>query len=315
MEFVASDGLTYTTLSEDTVKVGGKDTSVPHNAAPNTCPDSINIPETVSYNNVNYRVTTVGSYAFFECKGITSISISQSVTDIQNNAFDRLNIVLDSVELPQNLISIGSYAFTTNKITKFNIPASLKQIGNCPFGYNYALKTIDIDRNNRHFSVNDLGLFDYSKRRFIEAFATVEIMNLPDTVMEITDHAFACVAIKTLVIPIRVTKIKNLCVACNNLVNVYIYGNIKSCSASLFQSCSYISNIYYFGSRPVENKLTNVPESLKYHVCEAYKGKTLFGSSPSVEFCYSLLVRSKPVSCKTSSLSTYHFVLILITYS
>ena len=37
------------------------------------------IPETVTYNQIAYRVTSIGEYAFYDCSGLTSIEIPNSV--------------------------------------------------------------------------------------------------------------------------------------------------------------------------------------------------------------------------------------------
>ena len=50
---------------------------------------SINIPETVTYNGdgQTYTVTSIGSSAFYNCSGLTSITIPNSVTSIGDSAF------------------------------------------------------------------------------------------------------------------------------------------------------------------------------------------------------------------------------------
>ena len=40
------------------------------------------IPESISFNNSNYSVTSIGKSAFYYCKGLTSITIPNSVTSI-----------------------------------------------------------------------------------------------------------------------------------------------------------------------------------------------------------------------------------------
>ena len=45
------------------------------------------IPETVIYNEKTYSVTSIGSYAFHDCSGLTSVTIPNSVTSIGSYAF------------------------------------------------------------------------------------------------------------------------------------------------------------------------------------------------------------------------------------
>ena len=54
---------------------------------PNKYEGSIVIPETVKYNDVTYSVTSIGSKAFQNCIGLTSVTILDSVTSIGESAF------------------------------------------------------------------------------------------------------------------------------------------------------------------------------------------------------------------------------------
>ena len=45
------------------------------------------IPESVEYNGVNYAVTEIGDGAFYGCRGLTSVTIPNSVTSIGYVAF------------------------------------------------------------------------------------------------------------------------------------------------------------------------------------------------------------------------------------
>ena len=40
------------------------------------------IPETITYNGTTYTVTIIGSYAFYSCSGLTSVTIPNSVTTL-----------------------------------------------------------------------------------------------------------------------------------------------------------------------------------------------------------------------------------------
>ena len=56
---------------------------------PNKYKGEVTIPPSVTYDNVTYDVTSIGSYAFESCSGLTSITIPNSVTSIGSGAFDR----------------------------------------------------------------------------------------------------------------------------------------------------------------------------------------------------------------------------------
>ena len=51
------------------------------------CSGDAIIPEAVTYNDNQYSVTKIGGKAFYECSGLKSITIPNSVTSIGGEAF------------------------------------------------------------------------------------------------------------------------------------------------------------------------------------------------------------------------------------
>ena len=69
---------------------------------------AVSIPESVTYGSTTYSVTSIGSSAFYDCTGLTSIEIPNRVTSIGKSAFSDCP-GLTSVTLPNSLITIGEY--------------------------------------------------------------------------------------------------------------------------------------------------------------------------------------------------------------
>ena len=69
-----------TSSSDLTVAVTYKGTSFDQYS--NEYTGDVTIPATVIYSGKTYSVTSIGSYAFYKCGGLTSITIPNSVTSI-----------------------------------------------------------------------------------------------------------------------------------------------------------------------------------------------------------------------------------------
>ena len=67
---------------------------------------AVTIPSTLG----GCPVTSIGDYAFYDCSGLTSVTIPSSVTSIGGYAFYNCS-GLTSVTIPSSVTSIGDYAF------------------------------------------------------------------------------------------------------------------------------------------------------------------------------------------------------------
>ena len=90
---------------------------------------SVVIPEKVTYESVEYSVTSIGESAFDGCSGLTSVTIPNSVTSIGDGAFYGCSS-LTSVTIPNSVTSIGNEAFWgCSSLTSVTIPNSVTSIG------------------------------------------------------------------------------------------------------------------------------------------------------------------------------------------
>ena len=68
-------------------------------------------------------VTSIGSYAFFNCRSLTSITIPNSVTSIRSKAFEGCSS-LTSITIPNSVTSIGESAFSYCSLTSVTVEAT-----------------------------------------------------------------------------------------------------------------------------------------------------------------------------------------------
>ena len=79
VESVEVDGIYYNLFLRD------KTAEVTIN--PNKYSGTVKIPETISYNDDTYSISSIGHYAFCGCRALTSVTIPNSVTSIGAYAF------------------------------------------------------------------------------------------------------------------------------------------------------------------------------------------------------------------------------------
>ena len=72
---------------------------------------SVVIPATLTYDNKTYDVTSIGYRAFWDCSGLTSVIIPNSVTSIGDNAFQSCSGLTSVTCLAKNVPSMGSDVF------------------------------------------------------------------------------------------------------------------------------------------------------------------------------------------------------------
>ena len=69
------------------------------------------IPDTVMNNDIKYVVIAIGQYAFYDCRDLTSVFISNSVTSIDYYAFQNCSN-LNSITIGESVTDIQSGAFS-----------------------------------------------------------------------------------------------------------------------------------------------------------------------------------------------------------
>ena len=105
---------------------------------------SVNIPGTVQYNGVTYKVVELGSYAFYGCSSLKSITIPDGLTVIGFNTFEGCTS-LKSVDIPDSVISIcGSAFYDCSSLKSVDMSESVMSIGASAFRGCTSLESVAI---------------------------------------------------------------------------------------------------------------------------------------------------------------------------
>ena len=105
-------------------------------------------------------VDTIGSYAFYKCLGLTSVTIPNSVTTIGYGAFENCS-GLTSITIPNSVTTIRSHAFwDCFGLTSVTIPNSVTTIGYGAFYYCSGLTSVTIP--NSVTSIGEYAFFGCS---------------------------------------------------------------------------------------------------------------------------------------------------------
>lgn len=111
---------------------------------PNKYTGDVVIPATVTYQAVDYSVTSIGEDAFGSCKGLTSVVIPNGVTSIGAGAFWFCDI-LSSVTIPSSVTTIGECAFSDcSSLEEITLPEGLTAIEGGTFMECSSLKNVII---------------------------------------------------------------------------------------------------------------------------------------------------------------------------
>ena len=125
-------------------------------------------------------LTSIGRYAFQECKYVSGVTIPEGVTRIGDSAFEFCS-ALTGVTIPEGVTSIGEYAFFgCSSLTSVTIPAGVTSIGSSAFSSCSALTGVTIPAG-----VTSIGSSAFT---FCSGLTSVTI---PSSVTSIGNAAFA----------------------------------------------------------------------------------------------------------------------------
>ena len=195
--------------------VGGEAVLAP-NAIPQASAGPVTIPPTLG----SHPVTGIGDGAFYNCEGMTSVAIRDTITSIGQFAFAWCK-GLASIAIPDSVTSIGAGAFAYCKgIGAFSVGAG----------------------NPCYSSVN--GLLLSKDGRTLVAGVNGDVV-IPGTVISIDHHAFSKrTGLSSVVIPRSVKSIGNYAFFnCEGLTSLTIPDSVTSIGNSAFYMCDGLTSV------------------------------------------------------------------------
>jgi hypothetical protein len=191
-------------------------------------------------------VITIGEGAFYYCSGLTSITIPNSVTTIEEAAFSFCT-GLTSVTIGNSVTTIGEGAFYyCIELTSIAIPNSVTTIRDYAFTLCNKLTGIDVEPDNSNFSSGDGVLFNKNKTILICCPAgKTGSYTIPNSVTTIKEVAFAlCQGLTSITIPNSVTTIEEWAFnECRDLASIVIPNSVTTIGKYAFAYCDGLTSV------------------------------------------------------------------------
>lgn len=161
-------------------------------------------------------ITYIGNSAFYDCLGLQKIEFHEGLRTIDDSAFGAGSngvYSIDSITLPEGLLSIGRAAFVYNRDLKYiHLPNSLRSMGEWAFEGCRSLKSITLPPN-----VEDIN------RGAFQSCSSLTSVVLPANLRYIGASAFSSTQIKEIHIPPTVETIAESAFNGCPLTDVYVY--------------------------------------------------------------------------------------------
>lgn len=191
-------------------------------------------------------VESIGRYAFQNCDNLTSITIPESMTRIEERAVSNCSSLEDIIfQNSSSITYIGKSAFAScTSLTSVQIPDGLKSIEESTFSNCTNLKSVVIP-----FGVEKISSF-----AFLRCSSLTEII-IPNSVTTVGKQVFA---------------------DCSNLKSVSLSDEVKTITQSMFNGCKKLEHV------ALPSKLTNIRNHAFYE-CEALTNITIPVGVTSIE--------------------------------
>ena len=258
-----------------------------------------NIPDSCFYNctsittlKLPINLETIGDKSFMLCTSLTSVTFHVNVSSFGDSCFRQCNIkqvhmgicktfqtlsdncfrdnsLLETIEYPRDLHTLGAFSLSNTSITSFDIPPSLETISSDTFTNCFSLKSINIPSDSR-LSLISVGSFrncinienivcesdsyrvvtgalfnsEMTSLILFPPASKVKFFSLPGSTKTIGEGAFmSCVNLLIVMIPSGSvsTILQSAFEGCSNLKMINIPSSVIEVGDDAFKSCDHLS--------------------------------------------------------------------------
>ncbi|MGJ8653112.1 MAG: leucine-rich repeat domain-containing protein [Opitutaceae bacterium] len=203
-------------------------------------------PGSAAYSSINGALYNLTQTSLIQVPATETgaYSIPSSVTVIGYGAFMGC-FNLTSVSIPNNLTSIENFAFRNSGLTSISFPSSLDSIGLGAFDNCGNLTSFTVEPGNLTYSSMDGVLFNLSQSiLLLYPNGKIGPYIIPSSVTSIGDRAFYSSDLTSISIPTSVTSIGGSAFySCGNLTSLSIPGSVSSIGGSAFSYCDGLTSI------------------------------------------------------------------------
>ena len=171
----------------------------------------------------------LGSRAFYNCSGLTSLSLPSGITSIGWEAFSGCS-GLTSLSLPSGITSIGNEAFSgCSGLTSLSLPSGITSIGSEAFSGCSGLTSLSLP--------SGLTSIDFNA---FSGCSGLTSLSLPSSLTSIDSEAFSgCSGLTSLSLPSGITSIGGKAFSgCSGLTSIYVYAEkLPNMESDVFDGC------------------------------------------------------------------------------
>lgn len=177
-------------------------------------------------------VTSIGDWAFYGCKSVTSVTIGNDVTSIGHWAFRDCSS-LTSITIGKRIINIGDLAFLECELLTSVHISDISAWCQIVFEGYYA------------------NPFSYANNLYLNGQLVTDLV-IPDDVTSIGEGAFqSCTSLTSITIPNSVTSIGDMAfLGCESLTSVTIGNGLKTIGQDAFRYCYKLIKLYCHAIMP-----------------------------------------------------------------